>query len=62
MASKNVCKECGYFTNENKCPACGSMGFAEKHKGAVIIFDLEKSELAKKIDAKIPGKYALKIN
>ncbi len=62
MAGKNVCKECGYFTDDKKCPSCGSSGFAEKHKGAVLIFDLDESEVAKKINAELSGKYALKFN
>ena len=62
MARKNICKECGYFTDDKECPACGSSGFAEKHKGSVLIFDLDNSEVAKKIKAKKSGKYALKFN
>lgn len=43
------------------CPSCQSTNLTEKFMGQLIVVDPEKSEIAKKIDAKLPGRYAIKI-
>ncbi len=45
----------------NKCTNCGSTDLTEKWSSYIVVFDPEKSELAKKIGAKVPGKYAVRI-
>ena len=64
MAAKKekirVCKECGYMTSQNKCPNCESDQFIDKYKGKAVIFDVKKSHVAEKIEAKQKGVYALK--
>jgi len=63
MAEKkeHVCKQCGYFTVQRKCPNCQSENsISEKHKGMVVIYDIENSEIAQKIEARSSGKFALK--
>lgn len=55
-----VCKECGYFTSETKCPNCESENFVDKFKGTAYIFNMKESEIAEKINAKTNGKFALK--
>jgi len=58
-----ACKQCNFIIkNDNKCPACGSNELSEKFSGIVIVFDAEKSEVAKYLRKKNPGEYALKID
>jgi len=58
--AKKVCKNCGYLTNSKECESCNSKEFLPKYKGRAIIVNLKESEVAKKIDAKKQGNYALK--
>jgi len=61
MAEK-ACQECRYITLEgDTCPSCGSDKLTEKWSNYVYVEDPEKSEIAKSIGAKTPGKYALNI-
>lgn len=63
MAEKkdHVCKQCGYFTTENKCPNCSAENsIAEKYKGVVGILNMKESEIGKKINANSNGKFAIK--
>lgn len=59
MAKKNqVCRNCKSFTNESICPVCKSTNLSASWKGVVVIIDTN-GEIAKMINAKEPGKYAL---
>ncbi|HDJ96844.1 MAG: DNA-binding protein [Thermoprotei archaeon] len=44
------------------CPNCGSRVFSNEWTGLVIIMDVEKSLVAKKLNIKTPGMYALKVH
>lgn len=57
---KRVCKECGYFTEENVCPLCGSKQFLDKYKGKIVMFNVKDSVLSDKLNIKNNGVYALK--
>lgn len=62
MAKKEkACKQCGFLTDEDVCPNCGSNSFSEKYKGVVVIFDVN-SRVAKELNKEKPGKYALKVD
>ncbi len=55
-----ACKKCRYITEEiTVCKVCGSREFAKEWYGYVVVIDPEKSEIAKKLGIKYPGKYAL---
>jgi DNA-directed RNA polymerase subunit E" len=59
---EKACKHCRYINVEgNTCALCGSSDLTEKWSNYVYIEDPEKSEIAKSIGAKAPGKYALNI-
>lgn len=58
---KKVCKKCKIFVKESTCPECGGNQFSELWKGRVMIFKPEESEVAKKLNVKKPGNYAIKI-
>ena len=46
---------------EEKCPVCGSNDFTFDWSGVVIVVDPEKSDVAKMLNIKTPGRYALKV-
>jgi len=56
------CRGCRFVsTGAETCPSCGSSDLTDQWSGFVIILDAEKSDLAKIIEAKMPGKYAIRI-
>ena len=57
-----ACKNCKLIINEGgTCPNCQGTDLTEKFNSQIQVFDPEKSELAQKIGAKAPGKYAVRI-
>jgi len=59
---EKACRNCRLIITEgSKCPNCGGDDLTEKWSSYIIVFDPEKSELAKKIGAKVTGKYAIRI-
>lgn len=56
-----ACRICKIITEENACPICRSTDLSEDFSGLLIILDPENSELAKKIEIKEEGRYALRI-
>ena len=46
----------------NVCPICGQSNLTTKWSGQVVILNVEKSEVAKKLGFKVNGSYALHIN
>jgi DNA-directed RNA polymerase subunit E" len=45
-----------------ECPVCQSQIFTTFWKGYVLVIDPEKSEVAKSMDVKLPGRYALRLS
>jgi DNA-directed RNA polymerase subunit E" len=43
------------------CPVCGSKDFTTEWSGVIIVFDPEKSAVAKLLGIKTPGRYAVKV-
>ncbi|QQG38863.1 MAG: DNA-directed RNA polymerase subunit E'' [Candidatus Woesearchaeota archaeon] len=58
---KKVCKKCKIFVEKDKCPICQGNSFSESWQGRMFFLDTEKSEIAKKIDIKAKGEYAIKV-
>ncbi len=58
-----ACIKCKFLVppDTEKCPNCGSESFSFDWSGMVIIVDAEKSEIAKMLGIKQPGRYAIKI-
>jgi DNA-directed RNA polymerase subunit E" len=58
-----ACRRCGALAplDAKICPICGSTEFTESWEGLIIIFDPEKSEVAREINITKPGIYAIKI-
>jgi DNA-directed RNA polymerase subunit E" len=58
---QKACRNCRLLYEGDACPACQSTEHSRQFEGAVYIVDAERSEVGKRIGAKVPGKYALKI-
>jgi DNA-directed RNA polymerase subunit E" len=56
-----ACTNCHFITKENVCPKCKSTNLSEDYSGIVIMFDAENSVIAKAMDIKEKGRYALKV-
>lgn len=61
MAADKACTQCRAMVDGNTCPLCGNANLTKSWEGQIFIFHPEPSEVAKAIDAKVPGRYALKI-
>jgi DNA-directed RNA polymerase subunit E" len=61
MVKPKACRMCNTIYDEgDKCPKCGSKENTDSFKGRVVIMNAEKSEIAKKLDIKEKGNYAIK--
>ncbi len=58
---KKVCKHDKLFVEGDVCPLCGKSDFTTNWQGRIIVIDPVRSEIAKKINIKMKGEYALKI-
>lgn len=57
---RKACKKCRIIVNGEECPICKSTDLSTNIKGRIVILDANKSEIAKKLDIKIKGEYAIK--
>lgn len=57
---RKVCKKCKVFVKGDTCPLCNGNEFSDNWSGRIFILNAEKSEIAKKIDIKVKGEYAIK--
>lgn len=58
---ESVCKECHRLVSGQICDKCNSNSLTTDWSGYVVIIDVEKSQIAKRLGVKYPGKYALKV-
>lgn len=58
---RKVCKSCKIFVKGSECPVCKSNQLSDNWQGRVYILDADKSEIAKKIEIKQKGEYAIKV-
>ena len=59
--SEKACANCHFLTRENVCPKCKSTSLSDDHSGLVIVFDPEGSAIAKAMNNKEKGRFALKV-
>ncbi len=59
--TEKACTVCHTITKENVCPKCKSTALSEDFSGLVIMFDPENSAIAKAMNIKEKGRYALKV-
>ncbi|MCL5419339.1 MAG: DNA-directed RNA polymerase, subunit E'' [Candidatus Marsarchaeota archaeon] len=58
-----ACKNCRFIVMQGGvCPICGSNQLTTKWSGMVVVLNVEKSEIAKKLGIKMDGSYAININ
>ena len=60
MTKPKACKICNTIYEGEKCPKCDSKESIEGFKGRIIVQNPEKSEIAKKLNIKEKGEYAIK--
>lgn len=61
VKGKKVCKKCKIFVEGDKCPLCQGTNLTDSWKGRLIILKPEESEIAKKLNVKAKGAYAIKV-
>jgi DNA-directed RNA polymerase subunit E" len=59
--SPRACRTCKIIIEENLCPICKNTDLSDDYSGLVIILDPENSQLAKKMEIRKKGRYALRI-
>ena len=59
--SEKACTNCHFITKDNVCPKCRSTSLSEDFGGIVIMFDPENSVIAKTMNIKEKGRFALKV-
>lgn len=60
---EKACKNCRLIIAQGEtCPLCSGSSLTNKWNGYVVVLNVEKSELAKKLNIKVNGTYALNIN
>jgi DNA-directed RNA polymerase subunit E" len=57
----NVCRECHRVVEGESCAVCGSSNISTDWSGYLVIIDPERSDVAKRMNIKLPGRYALKV-
>ncbi|MBU3906730.1 MAG: DNA-directed RNA polymerase subunit E'' [Nanoarchaeota archaeon] len=60
MSKPKACKICKAIHEGEKCPNCDSRESTESFKGRVIVLQPENSEIAKKLNIKSKGSFAIK--
>lgn len=62
MPKSKACKICKKIYEEgDKCPRCDAQENTEGFKGRIVMFDPEKSEIAKQINVNDKGNFAIKL-
>jgi len=59
--SMKACANCHFITKDNVCPRCKSTSLSDDYSGIVIVFEPERSAIAKAMGIKAKGRYALKV-
>ena len=59
--NEKACANCHFITKESVCPKCRGTSFSDDFSGIVIVFDPEGSVIAKAMNIKEKGRYALKV-
>ncbi len=59
--NEKACRECHRLSTSSVCPDCKATGLSDDFSGLVIIFDLEKSAIARGMGVKKKGRYALRV-
>ncbi|MEA3293421.1 MAG: transcription elongation factor subunit Spt4 [Euryarchaeota archaeon] len=56
-----ACRECHRIVSGSSCAVCSSSSLSPDWSGYVVILDPNGSNIAKRLNVTLPGKYALKV-
>lgn len=59
--SEKACTNCHFLTRENVCSKCKGTSFSDDFSGLIIVFDPQNSEVAKAMNIKEKGRFALRV-
>ena len=59
---ERACRNCKTLTYDKVCPNCKSTDLSEDWSGLIVILDPDKSFVAKTLNIKKRGRYALKVS
>ncbi len=59
--TEKACRECHLITKGSLCPKCKTATLSDDFSGLVIIIDPEESQIAKAMEKKEKGRYALRV-
>jgi len=62
LVKELACRKCKTLTTGRICPNCKSKDLSPNWSRLVIINDVDSSNIAKTLDIKKPGRYALKVS
>ena len=64
MKNLKACKKCGKLLEKEEriCPICNNTKFTTFWQGCILVINPEKSEIARLLDIKTNGKYALRVS
>ncbi len=58
---EKACRKCRMIITGEVCPMCKDSELTKSFEGYILVINPEGSEVAAKIGATVPGRYALKI-
>jgi transcription elongation factor SPT4 len=61
MVKERACKNCHLITSKGYCPKCKTQSLSEDYSGIVIILNPKTSQLARRLNFDVAGKYALRV-
>ncbi|HPY59954.1 MAG TPA: transcription elongation factor subunit Spt4 [Methanospirillum sp.] len=56
-----VCRDCHRVVEGAACSICGTSNLTSDWAGYLVIIDPEHSEVARRMNITLPGRYALKV-
>jgi DNA-directed RNA polymerase subunit E" len=59
--SEKACSNCHFLTRENVCAKCKATSLSDDFSGLVVVFDSEGSAIAKAMNIKEKGRFALRV-
>lgn len=54
-----VCRGCHRVVEGETCVVCGTANLTDDWAGYLVVIDPERSEIARKLEITLPGRYAL---
>jgi DNA-directed RNA polymerase subunit E" len=58
---QTVCRKCHRVVEGESCVVCGSDNLSVDWAGYLVIIDPKNSDIAKKMNIDLPGRFALKV-